>query len=236
MYSERSRRSRSRSRLQARKTATASWSSVRASSRCSSVAYSCRRSLATASARCRVCSNRGDSIDRLLLLQRALQRMFVTAGEIDYLRHLRLGDFVSEDAADADAAPMDVHHDPRRFLAALAEEPLQDVHDELHRRVVVIQQKHLVHRGLLRLRLALDDDTGPLIVPADPVVVAHRSAIRSPRRHATQLSEHDMGSTEYAQSPLRRSFVAARAATMCRSERVRHATESVLVHLQPEAN
>src|SRR5262249_34064441 len=42
--------------------------------------------------------------------------------------------------------------------------------------------------------------------------------------------------TEYAQSPLKRSFIAARAVIACRSERVRHATESVLVHLQPEAN
>src|SRR5215831_4404063 len=148
MYSERSRRRRSRSRLQARNTATASWSSVRASSRCSSVAYSWRRSLATARARCRVCSNLGDSIDRLLLLQRALQGVFVTAGEIDYLRHLRLGDLVGEDAADAHAAPMHMQHDARGLLAALAEEPLQDMHDELHRRAtaqIIIGHSFLPH-------------------------------------------------------------------------------------------
>lgn len=61
-YSVISRFSRSRSTPHARSTATASWSSVSARSRCSSVAYSWLRSLALARARCRVCSSWRDSM------------------------------------------------------------------------------------------------------------------------------------------------------------------------------
>src|SRR5215472_5525242 len=45
-----------------------------------------------------------------------------------------------------------------------------------------------------------------------------------------------MGSTEYAQSPLPRSFIAAATVIACRSERIRHTAESFLVHLEPESN
>src|SRR5262249_40460069 len=118
-------------------TAAASWSSISASSRCSSVAYSWRRSLASASARGSDCSrvgeNVGISVSWLpggpralssgrgarrggrplwsLLLHHALQRMLVFACKVHHLRHLRFGDLVRENAAFADSVMVDVQHD-----------------------------------------------------------------------------------------------------------------------------
>src|SRR5215469_2015484 len=142
-----SRRSFSRSTLQARSTATASWSSVSARSRCSSVAYSCRRSLAWARARCSDFSRLRDNtlvypslrIARgLILFQGALQRMLVLPSEIHHLGHLRLGHLVSIDAADPDPPIMHVEHDAGSFLPVLVEKAFEDVDDELHRGVVVV--------------------------------------------------------------------------------------------------
>src|SRR6476660_9684011 len=126
-------------------TAAASWSSMRASRRCSSVAYSWRRALASASARCRACSRLREKegncgSDRLFLFHDALQRVLVLAREIHHLCHLRLGDLVGVDAALADAVRVDVQHDAGRILLVLVEEADEDMNNELHRRVVVIEQ------------------------------------------------------------------------------------------------
>src|SRR5215470_10249727 len=180
-YSVRSRRSRSMSTLQARMTAMASWSSASASSRCSSVAYSWRRSLAWASARCSDCSRLGDNIGRLLLLQRALQRMLVPPREIDHLRYLGLRHLVGVDAANPNAAAVDMQHDLGRILAILVEETFEHMHDELHRRVVVIEQEDLVHRGLLGLGLGFDHDPRRRVLLVHAIVVAHRRLDRPAR-------------------------------------------------------
>ncbi len=90
----------------------------------------------------------------------------MAAGEFNDLRHLGLGDIVGENAADADSVAMDVEHDLDRLLAALVEDLLQDVDDELHRRVVVVEQEHLVHARLLGLGARLRDDTGAVVTVA----------------------------------------------------------------------
>ena len=46
---------------------------------------------------------------------------------------------------------MDRQHNLRGFLSVHAEELLQNVHDKLHRRVVIVQQNHFVHRWTLKL-------------------------------------------------------------------------------------
>ena len=94
-------------------------------------------------------------------------------GEIHDLGHLGLGNLVCEDAANADTAAMDVHHDTGGFLTTLGEKPFEDVYDELHRRVVVVQHQYLVHRRLFRLRLGLDDNAGSGSFLAALSVVAH---------------------------------------------------------------
>src|SRR5690242_20703234 len=156
----RSWRRRSISTPQALSTGVASSSSVMASSRCSSVAYSCRRSPASANARWRDFSRFLDNMDiepprqnyelrTLLFLQRALQRMLVLARVVDGLGDLRLGHLVSIDTTYSHALLVDVEHDLGRLFAGFLEDVLQDVDDELHRSVIVIQHQHLVHRRLL---------------------------------------------------------------------------------------
>src|SRR6185437_14354288 len=172
-YAVRLRRSLSRSTLHARMTAEASWSSISASSRCSSVAYSWCRSLAKANARWRDCSRLRENVGirfpsslywtppaGSFLLHHALQRMLVLAGEVHHLRHLGLGHLVREDAALADAVVMHMQHDACGGFVVFAEEALEDVHDEFHRRVVVVEDQHPIHVRALGLRLGLGDDRG----------------------------------------------------------------------------
>ena len=65
---------------------------------------------------------------------------------------------------------MDMQHHIHRFLAGLAEDLFQDVNDELHRRVVVVEQQNLVQAGLFGLWARFGDDPGAGI--ARPVLVA----------------------------------------------------------------
>ena len=61
------------------------------------------------------------------------------AGKVHHLRHFCFGDFIREDATFADPVMMHMQHDSRRGLAVLVEEPLQHMHHEFHRRVVVVE-------------------------------------------------------------------------------------------------
>src|SRR5881392_1750799 len=105
--------------------------------------------------------------------QRAMQRMLVLPGEVHDLRHFGFGYLIGIDTTNTDPASMHVQHDAGRFLATLAKKTFENVHDELHRRVVVIQHQYLIHRRLLRLRLWLDDDAGTGSFLAASSVVAH---------------------------------------------------------------
>src|SRR5262245_43369554 len=64
------------------------------------------------------------------VFQSELQRMLVLAGEIHHLIDLRLGHFIAEDPADADAALVNVEHDACRLLHVHAEKALENEHDE----------------------------------------------------------------------------------------------------------
>src|SRR5512138_3429388 len=79
--------------------------------------------------------------------------MLVLAREIHYLRHFRLCDLVCENATFSHAMLMDVQHDLSRLFARLVEEALDDMHYELHRGVVVVQQQHTIEAGPFGLRL-----------------------------------------------------------------------------------
>src|SRR5215207_77817 len=160
-YSTRLRRSTSRSTLQARMTAAASWSSMSASRRCSSVAYSWRRWFAAARARWRDCSRlreKDGTISSSLLFHDALQRMLVLAGEIHHLRDLRFRHLVCVDPALSHAIVVDVQHDMGRFLAPLVEKTLEYLDDELHGSVVVDEEENAIQRRTLGGRLGLRDD------------------------------------------------------------------------------
>ena len=146
-------------------TAAASLSSVSDSNRCSSVAYSWRRSLAKRQGAVqRLFETAGKCRHWPIPFPSCTAEGAVVAGEVHDLRHLRLRHFESIDPADADALLVDMQHDAGRLLASLAEEPLEHVHDEFHRRVVVVEQQHLVQRRLLGLRLRAGNDPCLILV------------------------------------------------------------------------
>ena len=72
------------------------------------------------------------------------------------LGDLRDGNIVGIDAADAGAFPVHVQHDldglRRRFVKDLHE----DLHDKIHRRVMVVVQDDPEHAGLFETGLGID--------------------------------------------------------------------------------
>src|SRR5579871_1041545 len=86
--------------------------------------------------------------------------MLMPSCEFNHLRHFCFRDLVSKDPAYTHAVPVDVKHDLNGLLATLVEESLQNMNDELHRCVVVIEKKHLVEARLLGFRACFGDDAG----------------------------------------------------------------------------
>src|SRR6185295_5019293 len=86
--------------------------------------------------------------------------MLVAPGEFNDLGDLGFRDVVSENAADTHAMAMNVQHYLHGSLAALAEDLFENVHDELHRRVVVVEDEHLVQAGFLGFWPCFGDDAG----------------------------------------------------------------------------
>src|ERR1044071_2136297 len=95
-----------------------------------------------------------------LLLHHALKRMLMFAGKVHHLRHFSFGDLVCVDAALTNPMVMNMQHDSGRGLVVLVEKPLQHMHDEFHRGVVVVQDEHTIKARPLGLRLGLGDDRG----------------------------------------------------------------------------
>src|SRR5690242_19109063 len=95
---------------------------------------------------------------------------------------------------------MNMEHDARRLLPVLVEEPLENVNDELHGRVVVVQHQDLIHGRLLRLRLRLDDDTGGRSFTTVPLLdIAH---LRSNGTRSFRANlPHDIGSSTIGECP-----------------------------------
>lgn len=80
------------------------------------------------------------------------------ARKIHYLRHFGLGNFVSEDSALADPVMMNMQHDLGCCFNILLEESLQNMNDELHRRIIVVQDQNAIQARPLRARLRLGDN------------------------------------------------------------------------------
>ncbi|CDX39023.1 hypothetical protein MPLDJ20_240086 [Mesorhizobium plurifarium] len=95
-----------------------------------------------------------------LLLHHALQRMLILSGEIHDLGHFGLGHLECVDAALAHSMIVNMKHDARGGFAVLLEKPFQDVNDELHRSVIVVQDEDPVQAGLLGLGFGARDDSG----------------------------------------------------------------------------
>ena len=96
--------------------------------------------------------------------------------QFNHLRHFCFSNFKRVNAADADPVPVNVEHDLHGLLARLGEKSLQHMDHELHGRVVVVQDEHLVERRLLRLGARLRDKTGADPAPVTIVAIASGSA------------------------------------------------------------
>ena len=82
--------------------------------------------------------------------------MLVLSSVIYNLRHLGFGDFEGINPANTHALLMHVEHDLSGGLRVHVEEALKHVDHKLHRRVVVVQQQHLVHAGFFGLGFSLE--------------------------------------------------------------------------------
>src|SRR3712207_4033331 len=79
-----------------------------------------------------------------VLFHGALQRVLMAPGGVDDLGDLRFGHLVGVNATDPDTVLVHVKHDACRVFARLGEEAFQDVNDELHGSVVVVQYKNAI--------------------------------------------------------------------------------------------
>ena len=81
-------------------------------------------------------------------------------GEFNHLGDLCFRDLEGIDAANTHTMAVDMQHHVDGLFAILAEDFFQDMDDELHRRVIVVEQQHLVEAGLLGLGARFGDDAG----------------------------------------------------------------------------
>src|ERR1700761_3523460 len=113
--------------------------------------------------------------------------MLMPARKFNDLRHFCFSDLECEHAANTHAMTMDMEHHLYRVLAAFGEEFLQDVHNEFHRRVVIIEQQNLVERRFLGFRARARDDTGAGIVALSVIAaarIAHAATFLNPEPKA----------------------------------------------------
>src|SRR5581483_1089557 len=91
--------------------------------------------------------------------------------------HFRLGHFPRVDARETASFAVHLHHAAVRLGRRFLEERLQHLDDEVHRRVVVVEQDHAVERRLLRLAAnALLDRAVAALVAARTIDHTHRVA------------------------------------------------------------
>jgi hypothetical protein len=92
------------------------------------------------------------------LLHHALQRMLILTGEIHDLGHFGLGHLKCIDPAFAHSVIVNMEHYAGGRFAILLEKALQNVDDEFHRRVVVVEDQNTVEARLLGFGLGARDD------------------------------------------------------------------------------
>ena len=100
------------------------------------------------------------------------------ARKVHDLRDLGFCDLIRVDAAFADPVVVDMQHYSCGGFVVLAKEAFENMHDELHRRVVVVENEDPVHVRPLGLRLRLRDDRGArtaLLVSTLAIIVGHAS-------------------------------------------------------------
>src|ERR1700692_1617606 len=102
----------------------------------------------------------------------------------DHLSHLGLRNLISKDPADSFTLGMHLQHNASCFGAVHCKEALQDIDDELHRSVVVIDQQNLIEGRALELRRRFFDDQASSIPPT--FGITHESSVYKARFRCLQ--------------------------------------------------
>jgi hypothetical protein len=106
--------------------------------------------------------------------------MLMTARQFDYLRHLSLRDFKSINATNPDSMPVNVKHDLDCLFMRFTKETFQNVNDEFHWCVIVVEDENAIERGLFGFGPGLGDDAGSRAAVASIAVPATGPARRPP--------------------------------------------------------
>jgi hypothetical protein len=101
-----------------------------------------------------------------VLLHDTLQRLLMLTGKVRNPCHFGFRHFISVDAAFANPILMHTHHYPMCGFVILIEEVLEDMDDEVHRRVIVIEQQYTIKIRPLRLRRRPGGHVGPRRIAA----------------------------------------------------------------------
>lgn len=75
------------------------------------------------------------------------------AGKVHDLHDLGFRDLIGVGTAFTHTVIMDLQHDPRRGFPVFLEKPLQDMNDEFHGSVIVIEKQHAIKAGLFQFWL-----------------------------------------------------------------------------------
>src|SRR3954462_4376319 len=112
--------------------------------------------------------------------------MLVLPCKVHYLGNLRFRHLIGINATDPDAPLVHMEHDSCGLFPTLVEKPLENMNNELHGGIVVIEQQNLVEAGLLGFRLSPGDDTRMRPVLGAPSLSSHG---RFAARHSRARSE-----------------------------------------------
>ena len=133
------------------------------------------------------------------------------ACKVHHLRYLGFCDLIRIDAAFADAVVVDMQHYSCGGFVVLSEEAFQNMHDELHRRVIVVENEDPVHVRPLGLRLGLGDDRSArpaLVVATLAIIVGHTGGAQFTDRQVSLCKgESHVQSIAYRVAPWPRRHV-----------------------------
>ena len=104
-----------------------------------------------------------------LFFHRALKRVLVTRGKVHHQRNLGFRNLMAEHANNREALFMHGHHDLDRLIMGQAKEAFQQVHNKFHRRVIVVQDHHLIQRWPFGLGPCFKLDSDIIIVVIVPI-------------------------------------------------------------------
>ena len=97
----------------------------------------------------------------------------MTPRKIHHLLHFGFSNFKGEDTDNGHALFVDSQHDLSGLRMPDAKEPLKNEHNKFHRRIVVIEQQHLIQRRPFGLWFRLDGKADISVVKTVVVTIRH---------------------------------------------------------------